>query len=131
MSYTLSGTHTIYMQDCISCGIEFGVPNEFDDRRRRDGKSFHCPNGHAQSYGESDAARLKAEREKTARLSARLEQERAACAALERRAAAARGQVTKIKKRIANGVCPCCNRTFSDLADHMATKHPDYVTSTS
>lgn len=23
------------------------------------------------------------------------------------------------------GVCPCCNRTFKQLAAHMKTKHPD------
>jgi hypothetical protein len=27
---------------------------------------------------------------------------------------------------VANGVCPCCNRTFQNLARHMAGKHPDY-----
>jgi hypothetical protein len=38
--YTLNGTFTLYAQDCVSCGITFGVPNEFDDRRQNDGKSF-------------------------------------------------------------------------------------------
>ena len=38
-----------------------------------------------------------------------------------------KGQVTRIKKRVANGVCPCCNRTFKDLAAHMSTQHPDYI----
>lgn len=33
----------------------------------------------------------------------------------------------KIEKRVANGVCPCCNRTFEDLARHMSTKHKDYA----
>ncbi len=35
--------------------------------------------------------------------------------------------MTKVKKRAANGVCPCCNRTFSDLARHMKAKHPDFA----
>lgn len=34
---------------------------------------------------------------------------------------------TKLKKRIHNGVCPCCTRSFADLRRHMATKHPDYA----
>ena len=25
-----------------------------------------------------------------------------------------------------NGVCPCCTRTFPNLAAHMKTKHPDF-----
>jgi hypothetical protein len=24
------------------------------------------------------------------------------------------------------GVCPCCNRTFQQLARHMKAKHPGY-----
>jgi hypothetical protein len=31
----------------------------------------------------------------------------------------------RIEKRIHAGVCPCCNRTFQNLARHMNTKHPD------
>ena len=130
MSYTLTGTHTVYMQDCVSCGIAFGVPDEFDDRRRDDGKTFYCPNGHTLSYGNTLAKQLKAEREKTARLTARIDQERAERESAQRRAAAARGQVTKIKRRVGRGVCPCCNRSFADLAAHMQTKHPGFVDST-
>jgi hypothetical protein len=28
--------------------------------------------------------------------------------------------------RIGNGVCPCCNRSFTNLRRHMTTKHPEY-----
>lgn len=41
--------------------------------------------------------------------------------------AAARGQVTRLKRRAANGVCPCCTRTFADLKRHMANQHPDFT----
>lgn len=30
-------------------------------------------------------------------------------------------------KRIHNGVCPCCNRSFVNLQRHMKTKHPEVV----
>lgn len=33
----------------------------------------------------------------------------------------------RLKKRVAAGVCPCCHRTVSQMARHMATKHPDYA----
>ena len=39
---------------------------------------------------------------------------------------ATKGVVTRLKKRAIAGVCPCCNRTFQQLAAHMAHKHPDY-----
>ena len=119
---------TIYtVIDCPACGVLFAITEELEERRRKDGKSFYCPNGHSMSYGNSDTEKLRKEREKNARLTARLDQEKAATAALDRQRAAMKGQVTRIKKRVANGVCPCCNRTFKDLAAHMSTQHPDYV----
>lgn len=33
---------------------------------------------------------------------------------------------TRIKNRIARGVCPCCKRTFQNLAAHMQTQHPGF-----
>ena len=38
-----------------------------------------------------------------------------------------KGHATRISKRVKNGVCICCNRTFADLARHMATKHPTFT----
>jgi Asp-tRNA(Asn)/Glu-tRNA(Gln) amidotransferase A subunit family amidase len=32
----------------------------------------------------------------------------------------------RIRDRVGAGVCPCCNRTFKQLARHMQAKHPDY-----
>lgn len=43
-----------------------------------------------------------------------------------RQLSAARGQVTRIKNRVGNGVCPCCNRSFGNLHRHMQTKHPGW-----
>lgn len=113
--------------DCCKCGCLFAIPDQVNDELISSGKKFYCPNGHSQHYTESTETKLKKERDKNARLTARLDQEKAAAAALDRQRAAMKGQVTKIKKRVANGVCPCCNRTFKDLAAHMSTQHPDYV----
>jgi hypothetical protein len=36
-------------------------------------------------------------------------------------------QATKrLKQRVAAGVCPCCNRTFTNLAEHMAGQHAEF-----
>lgn len=37
-----------------------------------------------------------------------------------------KGVLAKQKKRIANGVCPCCTRSFTNLRRHMATMHPEH-----
>lgn len=119
-------------QDCIKCGVRFGVPIGFTANRRKDKGSFYCPNGHSMAYTESEEDRLRRERDKLKQNEAwyesRLKEERDSREQAERRVSAARGQITKLKKRASNGVCPCCNRTFSDLARHMHSKHPGFVT---
>lgn len=132
-------TRTVYIEskihiiECANCSIDFGIGDAFMAARRKDHRSFYCPNGHSNYYSgdnteeklakELEAARSLAQRE--ARRRQRAEDE-ARTAEYQRRAA--KGQLTKIKKRIANGVCPCCNRTFANLAAHMSGQHPDYAT---
>ena len=43
--------------------------------------------------------------------------------------AAAKGQLTKMRNRVARGVCPQagCKRSFTNLHDHVATCHPDLL----
>lgn len=35
---------------CCNCGTLFSMESILDDLRRKDGKTFWCPNGHGQSY---------------------------------------------------------------------------------
>lgn len=121
------------LQSCISCFINFQVPLGFTAARRKDGEKFYCPNGHHMYYpkGESEEDKLRRERDL---LKQRLVQKDDMISEVvrqrqmsERQLSAARGQVTKLKKRAAGGVCPCCNRSFAALHSHMATKHPNFV----
>lgn len=125
MSLAVITTYAIL--DCPSCGVLFGITEELQTRRQKDGKSFYCPNGHSMSYSDTLEKQFRREQEKTARLTSNLDQVRADRDAVERSRRATKGQLTKIRRRVANGVCPCCNRTFDDLTAHMQTKHPDYV----
>jgi hypothetical protein len=125
----------MYTHSCCNCGVLFAIPDDLDARLRINRERFYCPHGHGQSYTKSklemerDLLAKQLEREAKRRQAwereATLEAQRRRAA--ERRTAAAKGQVTKIKKRVGNGVCPCCNRTFSQLAKHMASKHPEYA----
>ena len=40
---------------------------------------------------------------------------------------ASRAEDKKAIVWVSGGACPCCNRSFENLARHMATKHKDYV----
>lgn len=121
---------TFLVDTCCNCGVHYAVTREFEKARREDKQTFYCPNGHPMVYSKSEADTLReklAEEKRNAefwraaerRQEERVEQER-------RSKAAIKGQLTKAKKRIGNGVCPCCNRTFPNLQAHMATLHPDF-----
>ena len=117
---------------CANCGMVFAFDGDLIDRRRRDHQNFYCPSGHDNFFpGESDVEKLQREL-KEAQLEIKRAEYRVQSAQLERKEAqqqlsATRGQMTKLKKRIANGVCPCCHRSFANLHDHMTTKHPEYA----
>lgn len=116
-------------KQCIECGTCFGVASVVIESRRKDKKSFYCPNGHPQCYMESEADRLR--KQLATEQAARVEANRLRWLAEEARTKAER-KLKRTEKRVKNGVCPCCKRTFSNsrLALHLATKHPDFATET-
>lgn len=126
---------TLWVETCFSCKTTFAMSDSVHTAalERREKMSFFCPNGHSQVYvsGETEADELRRERDRLkqeqAYLNDRLTEAESGKRLAERRAAAAKGQVTKLKKRAAAGVCPCCNRTFSDLQRHMHSKHPGFL----
>lgn len=125
-----AGQTTLQVEICASCGVLFAAPKSLLDKRRFDGASFYCPSGHSLSY-DAGEARMRRELEQTRKS---LEGTRDLLRHEERSHAATRGQVTRVKNekakieaRVANGVCPCCGRTFKQLAAHMKRKHPGYV----
>lgn len=112
---------------CNACGIIFGMPGGYDSARRNDGKTFYCPNGHSLSYRESEVDRQRRRADRLAQENARLAQEAADAQA---EAIAAEKKVARLKKRAAAGACPCCKRTFSNMAEHMKRRHPELIAET-
>lgn len=116
---------------CGGCGVLFWMTAEYQGDRRRDHKTFYCPNGCPRAFnGPSEEEKLRkaleTQKQQNAMWQDDAQRARERAEAAERRASAARGQVTKLKNRAAAGVCPCCNRTFANLARHMAGKHPAF-----
>ena len=110
---------------CASCGISFGLTADFIQRRQEDHSDFKCPMGHLNIYlakTEEEKLRdlLKLEKESKERAYARE-------AEALKRLSVTKGALTRTKNRIKNGVCPCCNRTFQNLALHMKTKHAGQI----
>lgn len=118
---------------CCRCGEVFGLDQATEAALRRSTQSFHCPWGHSQHFplGPSTEDKLRQERDRLKQQTARLEDEARAerewRQLAQNQARAFKGQVTRLKNRAAAGVCPCCNRTFTDLQRHMASKHKGFV----
>lgn len=134
---TQTFTGTLVVQDCCNCGMTFGVPREFDRARHSDKASFCCPRGHWQAYvGKSDEQTAKDEKARADRAEqdaawARARADRLAMErdAEARSARAYRGHVTRLRNRIANGVCPVqgCRRPFSNVKAHIESQHPEWA----
>lgn len=130
MTQTFFGT--LVVEQCCSCHVHFGMTQELHNRRRQDHQNFTCPNGHGQHYtAQTEAERLAKELEASRKQrdywfaeKKRVESEkRSTIRALN----ATKGWLHRTKRRIANGVCPCCNRSFKNLHRHMTTQHKDYT----
>lgn len=124
-------TYTVFICNHDGCGLQFALPDMFVARRREDQKTWYCPNGHSRWFpGKTEAQK---QQERADRLQRTVEAREADLRFEQRRLinerrshAATKGQLTKTKKRIGNGVCPCCNRHFTNVERHMASQHPDY-----
>lgn len=140
MSAVLKHELALRWVDCF-CGITFAVPQNFHDAKYKSGGTFFCPNGHSLGWSQSEADRVRSQMgEQLGKTQKELENARQRLEfarhdaeasrqqrdVAERRLSAAKGQITRIKRRGSNGVCPCCRRSFVALARHMKTKHPDY-----
>lgn len=121
---------------CCQCGSEMLIPDElYRAAVRSPDISFYCAYGHKQHYPagetEADKQRRRAERleQQLAQKDDAIRYERKLRALQERSARAYKGQVTRLKNRAGKGVCPCCNRHFTNLQRHMENKHPDFADS--
>ena len=114
---------------CYQCAVTFAVPISLHETLKDTGRDFYCPNGHCQVYSRPKLnvlkEQLEGERKKNKRLNDRLDTAIDLRDKYLRKFRAQKGQKTKILNRIKKGVCPCCNRQFENLHNHMKTKHPE------
>lgn len=129
---------TLQQHTCGTCGIIYAMPEDHIARRKQDHEAFYCPNGHGRSFtGKNEAELLReqlaakdreiaAVRSRVDTLRNNLDTERESHSATVRSLRATKAVVTRTKKKIVAGRCPCCSTKFKDLAVHMRTEHPNY-----
>ena len=113
---TVYVNETLETEQCCNCGIWFAIPQAVQKRLLENGALFYCPNGHSQHYTKTEIQKLRenlaAEESRHRSTLSRLNEEKAE-----------RERVERKLKRVGRGVCPECNRSFQNLAQHMACKH--------
>jgi len=132
MGAVLSVTTCFAQINCCNCGVPFMVPDWLEADLRRTHRYFYCPNGHNQHFtAETEAEKLKKQLAKaethlkTAQSEAAWQQSQREQA--ERSARAQKAIATKIKNRLARGLCPCCGKHFPELREHITERHPNYA----
>jgi len=99
---------------CYKCDAEIWMRAARLAQLRENRETFHCPNGHAQSFtGPTEAER-------------QLERERALRANAELRAVEAERCAQRLEKAARAKKCPHCGRTFDGergLATHITRMH--------
>jgi hypothetical protein len=135
MAATMTYVGVLVIEECCACHITFAMPADFQRRCRDAGPkmTFHCPLGHPQRYSASETQRLKdqlaAERRRRENAETLAVAAHDQATAAERSKRAYKGQLTRARKRIGNGVCPCCSRHFTNVERHMRGQHPGYADS--
>jgi hypothetical protein len=116
-----------YLEHCYNCGVAFAFPVSFHKERKRDRLPFFCPNGHAQFYTKSAEQEVREQKEDMERtLQAKLNHANHRALVAEKAAKKAIADKRRVERRIAHGVCPCCNKAFADIANHILTEHKDF-----
>lgn len=133
MTTTMTFTGELVVTSCW-CGIALAIPKSMYRWAQEDkGNHVYCPLGHTFIFGKGEADLAK---ERADRLAAQLRAARASNTATrdqllaERRSNAAyRGHLTRLRNRIANGVCPVkdCHRPFANVRRHIESQHPDWA----
>jgi hypothetical protein len=112
---------TLVSVPCANCGVIFGIPLDLRKELQENHKAFFCPNGHSLSYTGENFNKTE--------LQKRLREAENKLVNTTSEKIQLEGQLRKTKNdltRLKNGVCPCCNRSFKGLHEHIKRQHPDY-----
>lgn len=104
--------------NCGACGGTYAINERYRQQKYQKGESWTCPYCRA-SWGYSGNS----ENEKLRRELAAETKRKEAALARENELRVEKEKVERKLKRVNRGVCPECNRSFQNLARHMACKH--------
>ncbi len=123
-----------FVEECCrtGCGLLFAITVDLKNQLLNSHDAFYCPAGHGQHYsGKSVEEKLRDQLAVRQRQLEDMDTRRRAAVAdgqmAKHRERAQKAAKTRLKNRIAAGVCPCCTRSFENLQRHIKTKHPEFT----
>ena len=111
---------------CGECGGVYAISERFRRQKQEHGGYWTCPyckRSWGYSIGVSD---LQEARNKAKNARNMLAAEKARHDQTKMTLRAHKAAKTRLKNRLANGVCPCCSHHFENLQRHIKRKHPEY-----
>ena len=131
MNQVITKQITLESITCCTCDVMFAMPDTMMRRLKENGGYFYCPAGHCQVFSKSEIARLKEKLAEQTRIATqqaeRAKQQYDRAVEAESLTKVSTDELKRIKLRLQAGVCPCCQRTFKQLARHMKAKHPQHT----
>jgi len=111
--------------------MQYAAGVDFFKRMSASSGSWYCPKGHSVTFAKSELDRAREEAQqvrKDADLAwERFRAERAAHDVERRSHAATKGHLTRMRNRLAAGMCPWCKRSITQLREHVGEKHPEHA----
>ena len=111
--FPLATTIELAQITCGLCGGTYAIAERFRQECENQARWWHCPYCD-KTWGYSGKTAEQKEHERHMQTLARLNQ-----------ANVEREDLKRKLRRVQRGVCPHCNRSFQNLARHMACKHRD------
>ena len=106
---------------CSECNSPIALTNQQYQRHKENGTTFWCSAGHSQIFTQSENQKLAEAQGRVTFLETKVRNtEGMLTAEVKKR--------RRLEKRVNNGVCIHCHRTFQQLARHVKSKHPEVLT---
>lgn len=133
-TFTEERTYTFVVIHCYLCDCAFAIREDLQRNLKKTHNTFYCPMGHGQVYSEDPrekkikelTAQVERERSDKAWYIGRLNTEQSAHKHTAAQLRGTKAVVTRFKKKVVEGRCPCCSHQFKNLERHMKNQHPNF-----
>ena len=119
---TITQSKKLVLEECFTCGIGIAMTESQKRAYHELGMTIRCVLGHGTVRRKTEVQRLKDQLSEQKKRTAKLEGEIVGKDALLHIETKKR---RSLERRVRNGVCPHCRRSFQNLKRHIASQHAE------